>query len=497
MLKWIPSEAKKFFSVSNPTEDLPIFAVPNANEQLQPLEVTQIDTTHVELRQLLLSYRHRIAFGIDVGRALAYLHARGIIHRDLKLENLLLTENNRVKVCDFGLSRLVAKSEAERRRMSFCGSDGYMAPELILCLDEYDTSVDVFSLAIILLALFTLKIPSGDGPNEPPPFRRVIPGFGLDPTDIASAVPGTLPNNEKLVQLIQKCTNEDMKKRATVKDVLSVFKETETMICVRLREEEFQMSTSSGRRGTAFPFNVGVPISTAMQRSTQLLGSAASLSSSTTDISPLAPIDTRSRETINLWGPGQQVITSPLSPLSMTRFGYGASAPSLENIASNTTLNESMPKTQSGLPLNRSRHDIPHRFSLVFSALSLQVIRCHYCGKSIQSFMHSHVECDDCGYTSHKKVGVEIMFKGNHLCSSAQEKFLQRVVRNLKKQRNISPCHSRMMPLFHHQHLRLQNKIFHKTQMHIMRFRVIIDIYNDLRLIMVNFHMIACDELNY
>ena len=48
-------------------------------------------------KQLLMSYRLRISFAIDIARAMSYLHARGIIHRDLKLENLLLTENNRIK----------------------------------------------------------------------------------------------------------------------------------------------------------------------------------------------------------------------------------------------------------------------------------------------------------------------------------------------------------------------------------------------------------------
>lgn len=70
------------------------------------------------------SWRTRISFAIDVTRAVAYLHARNCLHRDLKGENLLLTELNRLKVCDFGFARLAAKNEEEMRRMSYCGTDG-------------------------------------------------------------------------------------------------------------------------------------------------------------------------------------------------------------------------------------------------------------------------------------------------------------------------------------------------------------------------------------
>ena len=53
---------------------------------------------HHKDKDTLQYYRLAISFSVDIARALAYLHARGIIHRDLKLENLLITDNNRVKV---------------------------------------------------------------------------------------------------------------------------------------------------------------------------------------------------------------------------------------------------------------------------------------------------------------------------------------------------------------------------------------------------------------
>lgn len=69
-------------------------------------------------------WRLRLSFAIDVTRAVAYLHRRNCLHRDLKGENLLITENERIKVCDFGFARIAAKNQDEMRRMSYCGTDG-------------------------------------------------------------------------------------------------------------------------------------------------------------------------------------------------------------------------------------------------------------------------------------------------------------------------------------------------------------------------------------
>lgn len=54
--------------------------------------------SHIVNQNLDFSWRLRLSFATDVARAVAYLHARNCLHRDLKGENLLITENDRIKV---------------------------------------------------------------------------------------------------------------------------------------------------------------------------------------------------------------------------------------------------------------------------------------------------------------------------------------------------------------------------------------------------------------
>lgn len=65
----------------------------------------------------------RISFATDVARAVAYLHARQCLHRDLKGENLLITSNDRIKVTDFGFARITGRNAEEMRHMTYCGTD--------------------------------------------------------------------------------------------------------------------------------------------------------------------------------------------------------------------------------------------------------------------------------------------------------------------------------------------------------------------------------------
>ncbi|DAA22814.1 TPA: serine/threonine-protein kinase MARK2-like [Bos taurus] len=88
--------------------------------------------------------------------ALQHCHQRGVVHRDLKLGNLLLDANNNVKISDFGLSN---QWHPGKKLDTFCGSPAYMAPELFLRMPYTGPEVDVWSLGVILYTMVTGSLP--------------------------------------------------------------------------------------------------------------------------------------------------------------------------------------------------------------------------------------------------------------------------------------------------------------------------------------------------
>ncbi|EAS00939.2 Serine/Threonine kinase domain protein (macronuclear) [Tetrahymena thermophila SB210] len=92
----------------------------------------------------------------QIVQGLEYLHKNKIIHRDLKPGNILLTGNNSVKICDFGLAVRVTNYESERD--TFCGTPNYIAPE-ICSREKYGIQSDCWSFGCILYTIATGRPP--------------------------------------------------------------------------------------------------------------------------------------------------------------------------------------------------------------------------------------------------------------------------------------------------------------------------------------------------
>lgn len=116
-----------------------------------------------------LTWEVRRKFALDAARGMNYLHSSDpiLIHRDLKSHNLLVDENWKVKVCDFGLSRIVEQTLSAT--MTACGTPCWTAPE-VLRNARYTEKADIYSFGIVLWELATREDPY----KGMPPFQVVF-----------------------------------------------------------------------------------------------------------------------------------------------------------------------------------------------------------------------------------------------------------------------------------------------------------------------------------
>ena len=103
---------------------------------------------------------------LQVARALHHAHERGLIHRDVKPKNIMLTTDGKVKLADMGLARLAADTKAaESEAGRAYGTPYYISPEQIRGDKDVDFRADIYSLGATLYHMVTGKVPfEGDSP---------------------------------------------------------------------------------------------------------------------------------------------------------------------------------------------------------------------------------------------------------------------------------------------------------------------------------------------
>ena len=132
---------------------------PETNAPVLLMELMDESLTHfLESSPGDIPYHIKVNLSQDIAQALAFLHANGIIHRDLSSNNVLLIAGSRAKVTDFGMSRLIDKIHLGT--MTLCpGTPVYMSPE---ALDEppmYTEKLDIFSFGVLLVQAVTKLSP--------------------------------------------------------------------------------------------------------------------------------------------------------------------------------------------------------------------------------------------------------------------------------------------------------------------------------------------------
>ncbi|MGB8298036.1 MAG: serine/threonine-protein kinase [Polyangia bacterium] len=122
---------------------------------------------------------------LEVGSALAHAHSAGIIHRDVKPENVMVRKDGAIKLMDFGVAQVV---DLERMTVTgqILGSPAYMAPE-VLDGKTLDFRSDIFSVGVMLYQMATGALPfSGKNPHEV--LKRIAEGRFADPRTVSPRV---------------------------------------------------------------------------------------------------------------------------------------------------------------------------------------------------------------------------------------------------------------------------------------------------------------------
>jgi len=104
---------------------------------------------------------------IQVCDALDFAHQRGVIHRDIKPDNIVLLDDGPIKVTDFGIARIEGSELVKTKDETFMGTISYCSPEQFKEFSNVDNRTDVFSLGVVLYQLATRRLPfTGSTPWE-------------------------------------------------------------------------------------------------------------------------------------------------------------------------------------------------------------------------------------------------------------------------------------------------------------------------------------------
>ena len=168
----------------------------------------------------IFSTREKINICLDIAISLLYLHSRKpkVLHRDLKSANCLVDKNNKIKLCDFGLSKTINGNSNRNYLTKSISTFQWMAPEY-LQKGIFTEKSDIYSLGILFWEIFS---------KDTTPYKNVEENYFL----LGEIFPKKYPKrpefsvniHPEIRQLIEICWEEDPDKRPEIETIVGILK---------------------------------------------------------------------------------------------------------------------------------------------------------------------------------------------------------------------------------------------------------------------------------
>ena len=150
-----------------------------------------------------LGWKEALHFAVQISKALEHAHEKGIVHRDIKPQNIMILKDGTIKVADFGIAAL--ESAQEKKSDQTVGSVHYIAPEQARG-EQPDPRSDIYALGVVMYEMLTGKMPY-DGDTAEQVAMKHITGHPVPPQELNPDIP------EELAAITLKAMNSDINAR--------------------------------------------------------------------------------------------------------------------------------------------------------------------------------------------------------------------------------------------------------------------------------------------
>lgn len=178
--------------------------IAEGGQQFIVMEYVDGHTVRQKLETGNLKLETILSYAVQIGEALQEAHSKGIVHRDVKTDNIMVNSKNQIKVMDFGLAKLKGSLKLTKTS-STMGTLAYMAPEQIEG-GEVDARSDIFSFGVVLYEMLTGHLPFR-GEHEAAMVYSIV---NEEPTPIQKYLPDV---SSELVHILNRALEKDPEDR--------------------------------------------------------------------------------------------------------------------------------------------------------------------------------------------------------------------------------------------------------------------------------------------